>query len=58
MQGGYTVVAKAALADLITYTQSPQAIEAYGYVISQIAAAWAGNSAGMEAAYQPSRCGT
>jgi hypothetical protein len=51
-QGGYAVIAKAALADLITYTQSPQAIEAYGYVVSQIAEAWAGNSAGMEAAYQ------
>jgi hypothetical protein len=52
MQGGYAVIAKAALADLITYTQSPQAIEAYGYVVGQIAAAWAGNSAGMEWAYQ------
>ena len=50
--GGYAVIAKAALADLITYTQSPKAIEAYGYVVSQIARAWAGNSAGMEAAYQ------
>ena len=46
------IIAKAALADLITYTQSPQAIEAYGYVVSQIALAWGGNSAGMAAAYQ------
>ena len=52
MQGGYAIIAKAALADLITYTQSPQAIEAYGYVVGQIAAAWAGNSAGMAAAYE------
>jgi hypothetical protein len=51
-QGGYAVLAKAALADLITYTQSPQAMEAYGYVAGQIAAAWAGNSTGMAAAYQ------
>jgi hypothetical protein len=49
---GYPVIAKAALADLITYTQSPQAIEAYGYVAGQIAAAWAGDSIGMAAAYQ------
>jgi len=27
-------------------------MEAFGYVVGQIAAAWAGNSAGMEAAYQ------
>ncbi len=51
-EGGIAVIAKAALADLITYTQSPQAIEAYGYVVSQIARAWAGNIAGLEAAYQ------
>jgi hypothetical protein len=51
-QGGYGVVAKAALADLITYTQSPRAIEAYGYVVSQIALAWGNNTAGMVAAYQ------
>ncbi len=35
---GWVIIGKAALADLITYTQSPRAIEAYGYVVSQIAA--------------------
>ena len=49
---GYAVIAKAALADMITYTQSPDAIEAYGFVTGQIAAAWGGNIAGMAAAYQ------
>ncbi|MGE3281273.1 MAG: Ig-like domain-containing protein [Alphaproteobacteria bacterium] len=48
----YPAIAKAALADLITYTQSPQAMEAYGYIVNQIAAAWAGNDAGMAASYQ------
>jgi Ca2+-binding RTX toxin-like protein len=35
--GGIGFEARAALADEITYTQSPQAIQAYGYVVSQIA---------------------
>jgi hypothetical protein len=38
--GGYGPVAKAALADEITYTGSPQAIQAYGFVVSQIAYAF------------------
>jgi hypothetical protein len=49
---GYAVIAKSALANLITYTQSPRAIEAYGYLTGQMAVAWAGNTAKMEAAYQ------
>jgi hypothetical protein len=48
--GGYAVLAKAALADLITYTKSPKAIEAYGYVVGQIAQAWGSNTAGLAAA--------
>jgi Ca2+-binding RTX toxin-like protein len=40
------------LADLITYTKSPKAIEAYGYVVGQIAKAWGTNTAGEAAAYQ------
>src|SRR5207248_6027768 len=39
--GGYAEIAKAALAGEITYTQSPQAIQAYGFVVSQIAYAYA-----------------
>jgi hypothetical protein len=35
--GGFGIIAKAALADEITYTQSPQAIQAYGFVVSQLA---------------------
>ncbi|MBV9481335.1 MAG: hypothetical protein JO249_11360 [Acidobacteria bacterium] len=38
--GGYGPIAKAALADEITFTQSPQAIQAYGFVVSQIAYAF------------------
>src|SRR5262249_30801672 len=49
--GGYAVIAKAALADLITYTHSPQAIQAYGYVVSQIAYAF-GQAPSEAAAYQ------
>jgi hypothetical protein len=49
---GYAVIAKSAMANLITYTQSPRAIEAYGYITGQMAVAWAGNTAKMEAAYQ------
>jgi hypothetical protein len=41
--GGYGAVAKAALADEITYTGSPQAIQAYGFVVSQIAYAFSLN---------------
>ncbi len=51
---GWVMVGKAALADLITYTQSPRAIEAYGYVVSQIALAWGGDTAGMAAMYRDS----
>src|SRR6185437_10460305 len=40
-QGGYAEIAMAALADEITYTSSPQAIQAYGYVVGQIANAFA-----------------
>ena len=49
---GWVIIGKAALADLITYTQSPRAIEAYGYVVSQIALAWGGDTAGMAAMYR------
>ena len=51
-EGGYGVIAKAAMADLITYTKSPKAIEAYGYLVGQTAVAWGNNSAGQTAAYQ------
>ncbi len=37
---------------MITYTQSPNAIEAYGFITGQIALAWGDNTAGMVAAYQ------
>jgi hypothetical protein len=58
--GGYGPIAKAALADEITYTQSPQAIQAYGFVVSQIAYAFslggstfsAGSGGNLTAAYQ------
>ena len=49
---GYAVNARTALADLITYTQSTNAIEAYGFITGQIALAWGHNPAGMVAAYQ------
>ncbi len=49
---GYAVNARTALADLITYTQSTNAIEAYGFITGQIALAWGHNPAGMAAAYQ------
>lgn len=49
---GWVIIGKAALADLITYTQSPRAIEAYGYVVGQIALAWGGNADGMAAMYR------
>jgi len=51
-QGGYAVIAKAALADEITYTQSPQAIQAYGFVVSQIAVVWNSSNQSEIAAYQ------
>jgi hypothetical protein len=59
--GGYAEIARAALADEITYTQSPQAIQAYGLVVSQIAysfqldnsGSWSTGSGSTEvAAYQ------
>jgi hypothetical protein len=50
--GGYPVIARAALADLITYTQSPQAIQAYGYVASQIAYSFSVAGQSETAAYQ------
>ena len=49
VQGGYAEIAMAALADEITYTGSPQAIQAYGYVVSQLAYAFA-QGGGNEAA--------
>ncbi len=49
---GYAVYARTALADMITYTQSPNAIEAYGFITGQIALAWGHNPAAMVAAYQ------
>jgi hypothetical protein len=49
---GYAVNARTALADLITYTQSPNAIEAYGFVTGQIALAWARDPAGMVETYR------
>jgi hypothetical protein len=45
--GGYGPIARAALADEITYTQSPQAIQAYGLVVSQIAFAFSVDSTGF-----------
>jgi hypothetical protein len=51
-QGGYPAIAAAALADEITYTQSPQAFQAYGYVVSQIANEFAKAGASETAAYQ------
>jgi Ca2+-binding RTX toxin-like protein len=44
--------ARTALADLITYTQSPDAIEAYGFITGQIALAWKNNPAGMVTVFQ------
>jgi hypothetical protein len=52
MQGGYAITAKAALADEITYTQSPQAIQAYGFVVSQVAGVWSAMGGGETAAWQ------
>ena len=37
---------------MVTYTQTPDAIQAYGFVTSQIVATWGGNTARMAAAYQ------
>lgn len=51
-QGGYPEIAGAALADLITYTRSPQAYQAYGYVMTQIDQAFAAQGSGMLAGYQ------
>ena len=51
-QGGYPAIAAAALADEITYTQMPRAIQAYGYVVSQIAYAFAQAGQSETAAYQ------
>ena len=45
-------IAKAALADLITYTQSPQAIQAYGFVVSQVEYAFALEGQSETAGYQ------
>lgn len=50
--GGYGPVARAALADEITYTQSPQAIQAYGFVVSQVAYAFALAGEDERAAYE------
>jgi Ca2+-binding RTX toxin-like protein len=58
--GGYAPIAKAALAGEITYTQSTQAIQAYGFVVSQIAYAFSlggsdfssGSGATLAQAYQ------
>jgi Ca2+-binding RTX toxin-like protein len=52
LDGGYPTIAKAALADLITYTQSPQAIQAYGYVVSQITYAFNLGGASVAVGYQ------
>jgi hypothetical protein len=52
MDSGYAIIAKAALASEITYTQSPQAIQAYGYVVSQIAKVWSVNGGSQAAAWQ------
>jgi hypothetical protein len=50
--GGYAAISKAALADLITYTESPKAIQAYGYVASQMAYAFALAGGSDTPAYQ------
>ncbi len=52
LNGGYGPVAKAALADEITFTQSPQAIQAYGFVVSQVAYAFALAGQDEAAGYQ------
>jgi hypothetical protein len=52
LDGGYGPVAAAALADEITYTQSPQAIRAYGFVVSQVANAFALAGQNEAAGYQ------
>ena len=49
---GYAANARTALADLITYTQSPNAMEAYGFITGQIALAWGRNPTGMVAVFQ------
>ena len=51
-QGGVPEIAAAAIADEITYTQSPLAIRAYGYVVSQIANEFAKAGQSETAAYQ------
>jgi hypothetical protein len=52
LYGGYGPVAQAALADEITYTQSPQAIQAYGFVVSQVAYAFTLAGQSETAGYQ------
>ena len=54
VQGGYPAIAAAALATEITYAKSPLAIQAYGYVVSQIANEFAKAGQSMTAAYQAS----
>src|SRR5205085_2268583 len=50
--GGYAELSKAALAQEITFTQSPQAIQAYGFVVSQIAYAYSLSGANETQDYQ------
>jgi autotransporter passenger strand-loop-strand repeat protein len=50
--GGFGPIAKAALADEVTYTETPQAMQAYGFVVSQIAYAFTLSEQNEAAAYQ------
>jgi hypothetical protein len=52
--GGVPSIAAAALSTLVTHTQSPQSIKAYGYVVSQIANEFAKAGQSETAAYQAS----
>src|SRR5204862_6094831 len=54
MYGGYLITARAALADEITYTQSPQAIQAFGNVGGQNATVWASQGSIQAAAEEGS----